>query len=341
MLSENHFYEVTILTVSVVTALSSMLLFFIIQVHKSENMMKESKSIKKKLDDKWLVLADSVVGKDHVTKEPPLPCQDSHYVEQIDDLWGIAIVSDGLGSKPLSHIGSKFVSRKVGEYLKDYILDNQWNETEMLPTQAEWNKVSYDVLYRTHLALKEYALSHEYSMNDLACTVIAVIYSPIGLLVTHVGDGRAGYCTLNGEWKSMMHPINGETQSHVMPISASFWDNLELVGRYVECRVVNERVEAFTLMSDGCENFCYLTSRWDDKQEKVIEVNLPYKLFFDPVVDYFVDQSKSLSREDLDKAWDSFLTDGEEKIANEADDKTLIIGILLQEVDDEHQNSKA
>ncbi len=339
MLNEDFSNEIIII-ISFFTIMSAILLFFIIQAHRSETMIKDNKSMKDKGAIQWLVLADSVIGKDHIIKEPPLPCQDNHYVEQIDDHWGISVVSDGLGSKPLSHIGSEFVSKKVTEYLRTYIVDNKWNKTNILPTRAEWNKVSYNVLYRTYLDLKEYALLNGFNIHDLACTVIVVVYSPIGLLVTHIGDGRAGYCTMNNEWKSAIRPINGETQSHVMPISASFWNNLESVGKYIESKVINEPIKAFTLMSDGCENFCYLTSQWDKEQGKVVEINLPYKPFFEPVIDYFIEQSKVLSKEALDKTWKSFLTDGEEKIANESDDKTLIIGILFQEDRDENQNIK-
>lgn len=86
---------------------------------------------------------------------------------------------------------------------------------------------------------------------------MVVIYSPLGLLAVHVGDGRMGYKTMSGEWKSMMTPHKGEEANQTIFLISEFWDipNYELSGVLVpESIVIREPVQAFALMSDGCEH---------------------------------------------------------------------------------------
>jgi len=196
-----YWYEIVFLlglfgmiVVNILLVISVSLMLF-----RKEDVEVITKKTEEKREEKWMILSGSIIGSDHLKKDPPMPCQDNHTIEKINDLWGIAVVSDGLGSKSLSHIGSEFVVKKTVSYLKEVLDKKEWIRLEQLPSQEEWNIIAYDVLYRVHKALEGYAKIHDYRLSELACTVIAVIYSPFGLLVTHIGDGRAGYQTLQGE----------------------------------------------------------------------------------------------------------------------------------------------
>jgi len=330
MLILDHWYEMVFLLGIVGMMIVTLVLFggLMYAILKKEETHMSEHATDAPYKDKWMILADSIIGMDHTKKNPPIPCQDSHTIIKINDQWGIAVVSDGLGSKPLSHLGSAFVSQKTADYLKQVVQEKEWVEQENLPESAEWNAIAYETLYRVHKALKGYAKINGYNINDLACTVIAVVYSPIGLLVTHIGDGRAGYCTKDGQWRSMIIPINGESSSEVMPITAPFWEESRSIGMFVESNVVDTPVEAFTLMSDGCESFSYETLKWNQKNGRYDEINLPYKDFFDPVIAYFSQKRSVHTEEEIAEEWHDFLSHGTEKIKYEPDDKTMILGFI-------------
>jgi len=309
---------------------TSVAFVFLVKESIKTKEIKEVDKIMGKEKSSWILLAESIIGKSHLKSTPPIPCQDSHHIQMLDGTWGIAIVSDGLGSKPLSHIGSQFVAKKTASKLRKRVKKSEWYHNQKMPTETEWKAMSYHVLFDVRTSLALFSEKNKYKFNDLACTVIAVVFSPHGLLVTHIGDGRAGYRNSAGDWKSMMTPINGETSSHVMPITGNFWNNKEETEQYVESRVINEPIDVFTLMSDGCENFSYETINLKGEH-----VNKPFEGFFEPVVSYFLDE---VSLEERNKVWRDFLTNGNEMIANEPDDKTMIVGILQEEKN--HENAE-
>jgi hypothetical protein len=63
----------------------------------------------------WEAVSVSEVGESHLVMTPPLPCQDASFATGSGR--PLAIVADGLGSKPLSHIGADAVVRQVPCYL--------------------------------------------------------------------------------------------------------------------------------------------------------------------------------------------------------------------------------
>jgi len=335
----SHMYETVFLTFGVIYGV--MFMAFIVMLTK-EIMGKESSSEDNSMEQesnislcKWQILADSVIGQEHIKNK--IPCQDSHRVETFGHNWGIVVVSDGLSSAARSDIGSGYIVDQAVEHLKEIISKEKWIEDNRLPSSLDWELLSIRMLHQIHQNLSLFAEKNYFELKDLAATVIAVVYSPFGLLITHMGDGRAGYRSRRGEWKSMMKPINGETASEVMPITAPIWEEARLIFQFVESRVINEPVDAFTLMSDGCEDFCYETMVKDENGHGK-EVNRPHKAFFEPILEWFKGELNSKSKEEIDRKWHTFLENGNERIASEGDDKTLIIGYCLS--DEEKSNEE-
>src|ERR1043166_3667928 len=126
--------------------------------------------------------------------------------------------------------------------------------------------------------LLAFAKEKGYEFSSLACTIIVVIYTPNGLLVTHVGDGRAGYC-LEGEWKPLIVPHKGEEANQTIFLSSKIWaqdDSFIMSGVPVpESKVVEGKVAAFTLMSDGCEHHAFECSKIDPTTHRWSDPNLP------------------------------------------------------------------
>lgn len=305
--------------------------------NKKEKMVKETKTddlpeLKEAFaqdSDDWTVIGTSVQGNSHIEKN--IPCQDSCSYEYISDGWGIAITSDGAGSCKLSDIGSKKVVELAKYYFKILIEKEGWIKDNTLPTESRWMKVSYEVLKKIKDDFKNLAEDKKTKLKDYSATVIVVIHSPMGLLVTHIGDGRAGYETVHGEWHYLITPHKGEEANQTVFFTGDFWNipYYEMSGVLVpESCIIREKVKSFVLMSDGCENSSYLCNQFDDKTNKYYDPNIPFSKFFEPLVKTILKQRKENTPiEERKQLWYKFIKEGNDTLRKESDDKTMIIGV--------------
>jgi hypothetical protein len=276
----------------------------------------------------WFVVGSSVIGKSHI--EGNIPCQDFNHLEKINDLWGIAVSCDGAGSATNSHIGSEFVAKESAKIFKSIFLKEQIGKNNELPQDDVWQDLAKAGLYQVRQNLDNFAKSEGYKIESLACTVILAIYSPLGILVTHIGDGRAGFLTQNNEWKPMLTPWKGEEANQTVFITSSIWN--ENIDNYIESRIIREQPLAFTLMSDGCEAHSFECSVFDKETSEWHDPNLPFPKFFNPLVQSLKQMKATGTTEDeVQKKWANFLTSGTQSLNNEPDDKTLILGVFVSE----------
>ena len=280
--------------------------------------------------DNCVVIGASVRGKGHVQAD--LPCQDSCKYTYLGRGWGIAVVSDGAGSASKSQVGSKIVVERATGHFTEVIKELEWMERNMLPTNEDWAQIAYSVLRRVHDDMAYFAREKHVELKELGATAIVMIHSPLGLLVTHVGDGRAGYRNYDGEWLPIIVPHKGEEANQTIFITSKFWDRpaFRLSGRLIpESIVIREKVTGFTLMSDGCENTSWLVSRLDKESGRVYDPNRPFPRFFDSVTGTLLRyHNENVDGDERAEAWRSFLDTGK-AFSNETDDKTLILGIIL------------
>ncbi len=287
------------------------------------------KNLTKHVPDKhWLVLAESVIGKSHIDRKQP--CQDNHFNLPLKNNWGIAVVCDGAGSVQNSHLGSSFTAKEaVPRYFKELIEREGWIEKNTLPHVEVWNILAKKELQNCYGALKIFADSAGYEVQSLACTVIIVVYSPLGLLVAHIGDGRAGYKTKEGDWFSALKPHKGEEANQTIFLTSTAWimdESLQLSEVNVpECRVIDTPVDAFVLMSDGCEMHSFSCSHFDEENQRWSDPNIPFDKFFNPLIEQIPAIAQTA---DVNEKWKSFLENGTESLKNEPDDKTMILGML-------------
>ena len=278
----------------------------------------------------WIIVGASVQGNGHISMN--LPCQDSHAYEYIRDGWGIAITSDGAGSAKLSHIGSAASAARAMFHFKNLIEKERWIEMGTLPTDIEWMKKSYQVLKTVRNELELLAKNNKCDIKDLSATIIVVIHTPIGLLSVHIGDGRAGYKDMAGEWHSLITPHKGEEANQTIFIPSDFWNIqfYEMSGVTVpESRIVREQVSAFTLMSDGCEGTSWLWNQYNESTGKYYDPNTPHRTFFDSLLktlQHFREEETPI--EERKEKWYNFIKEGNKSFIKETDDKTMILGAL-------------
>lgn len=281
-------------------------------------------------DNSVSIVGASVIGNSHVSMK--LPCQDCCGYESLGKGWGIAVTSDGAGSAEHSEIGSGIVVSRAIEHFKHYLTTKNWLIQNYVPTDAEWTQITYNIIKDIYNDMKDFSEKRSFELKSLNATVIVIIHTPYGLLTCHVGDGRAGYRNASGDWKSVITPHKGEEANQTIFVTSGFWSipNYVMSGVMVpECRVIKDKVTAFTLMSDGCEATSWLYNQ-QNENGKFYDPNLPFPKFFNPLTESLkkMHEANTPNDERL-SGWQDFLMTGG-KFANEPDDKTMILGLILQ-----------
>lgn len=282
-------------------------------------------------NDKWLVVGASVIGKSHIADN--LPCQDNHLHCSLKNNWGIAVVADGAGSAANSDKGSAFVVKATVKAFAELLEKEKWNIQNTLPDEATWTIAAKQTLKEVRAALDFFAEENEWEVSSLACTVIAAIYSPVGILLTHIGDGRAAVQQAeNKEWVAAMTPHKGEEANQTVFITSEIWqeDELELSEVQVpESRMIDAPVMAFALLSDGCEKHSFECSRFDEELQRWSDPNRPFPRFFNPLTANLSSaMEQGIEAEDIEEKWTFFLEGGTKGLKQEGDDKTMILGVF-------------
>ena len=274
----------------------------------------------------WYYLCASVQGKGHF--EDKIPCQDYSYSFQHND-YTICVVCDGAGSCENSHIGSYHVTHLANTHFMQLIEEQGWNNPSLNIEETDWTINAKQTLKKIKNDLEGKITIQGYSFKSLACTIIVVIQLKDILLVTHIGDGRAGYCNMNDEWFSMINPFKGNYTNETVFITSDIWDDEILLSKYIECRIIRNEIKAFCLLSDGCENASFECYQFDIEKNIPIDTNKPYKDFFDANINVNIPKliMDGKDEKELNEIWASFLKEGNNTLKNEMDDKTMILAL--------------
>ena len=273
------------------------------------------------------VIGISYQGDNHVKATPVVPCQDCHSFTRVNDIWNIAIVSDGAGSKEHSDVGSDAVCAAFAFYLSNMLKTDKRFANGDIPNERIWDLEFRALLTKFQNELKIHKAFKSYEFGSLAATIVILAYSPKGYLFAHVGDGRAGV-KVNGEWKSILTPHKGEEANQTIFSTTIEFINkptLMMSGVFVpETKVEQCNIEAFVLMSDGCEDGAWATYQkvnLPDGDFKVEDVNQPRPQTLEElmsVLDQKEDEQKGLIID--------FITGYNKGFKTEGDDKTILIG---------------
>jgi hypothetical protein len=267
----------------------------------------------------WITVWASAIGNSHIKEN--LPCQDACMVKNLQGGWGIAALADGAGSCEYSDKGAQQTVQLAIQYFANEVHKKQWAKENYLPSEQEWEDTAIYSLKMIKSDLQTYALQNNLDFDGLSCTVIVLVYSPLGLLLTHIGDGRAGYLNEKEEWLSLMTPFKGEEANQTIFITSDFEE-------FIENKIISSHVNAFCLLSDGCEKSAFECNLYDRDTHKYYDPNLPYPKFFNPNILALRELYKQKQTQDaMNALWQSFLEGGNPQLKNEPDDKTLILGV--------------
>jgi len=281
-------------------------------------------------NNEWIIVGASVIGRGHI--ESNMPCQDSNSYASLGNGWGIAITSDGAGSTKHSHVGSKIVVTRAKAYFEQLILASSWYKNNILPDDITWSKAAFKALKAVRDDMQKFAEEKQAKLESFAATVIIVVHTPMGLLVAHIGDGRAGYQDKSGTWHSLITPHKGEEANQTIFITSDFWNIpfYEMSGVSVpETRVIRESAKSFVLMSDGCEHTSWDCNLYDADKGIYYDPNTPHVAFFNPLIETLKEHRKEqLPFIDRSEKWSNYLDKGNKSFIKETDDKTMILGTI-------------
>ena len=279
----------------------------------------------------WIIVGASVIGRGHV--ESGFPCQDSNSYAILGNGWGIAITSDGAGSAKHSHVGSKIVVTRAKVYFEQLILASSWYKNNTLPDDMTWSKTAFKAFKAVRDDMQKFAEDKQTKLESLAATAIVVVHTPMGLLVAHIGDGRAGYQDKSGAWHSLITPHKGEEANQTIFITSDFWNIpfYEMSGVSVpETRVIRESATSFVLMSDGCEHTSWDCNLYDADKGIYYDPNTPHVAFFNPLIETLKEHKRGhLPFADRSEKWSNYLDKGNKSFIKEIDDKTMILGTIF------------
>ncbi len=272
----------------------------------------------------WFFAFASAIGNGHIAEN--LPCQDSCIVEHFKN-FSITVVADGAGSCLNSHIGSALVTQYCVFHFREIVVRKGWNSKRTSPTEQEWHQEAKIALHKVRTDMENFCISNELELKSLSSTVIVLIALRFGLLVTHIGDGRAGYCNAELVWVPIIIPYHGEFANETVFITSDFWE-LDTIDEYIESRVIREPINAFCVLSDGCEKASFQCYLFDKEKEVYYDPNTPHPQFFNPNVEALLQLIESgMNQNEINDLWRNFLTEGNLKLQSELDDKTMVLGI--------------
>jgi hypothetical protein len=252
------------------------------------------------------IFGASVPGSLHI--QVGLPCQDAYRYEILSDDLGVIAVADGLGSVPLSDLGSRLAVEAAVYAAKNLLWHTPMDELGI-------SEIPMKMIQAARKSLEDTAISEGFHLKDMATTLIAVLFSRDCIYTAQIGDG-AVVAYVDRSLVLLSGPMNSEYANEVTSITCNTWQaNLSSA----EARSGAEYIAVFT---DGCQRSALL---------KTVDGYKPFEKFFHPVFAYAaeIDDLKKGEQE-----LSEFLSS--EKISEYCeDDKTLVLAVLHGQSDDQ------
>lgn len=281
-------------------------------------------------NSKWVFARASVIGNSHISEN--IPCQDANDVFQ-DPKFKICVVSDGAGSCSNSNIGSTFAVTSSIFHFKNLIQKKKWFIKNNAPSKDKWHKEAKRTLKLVKEDLFNFSINEGHEFKSLSCTLIVLIILEDNILITHIGDGRAGYCNFDNEWFALIVPFKGELANQTVFLTSDIW-NSDVIDTYIESSCICEPVKAICLLTDGCEKAAFECYLYDKETGKYYDPNRPFPSFFNKNIDLLPKLIQTGRKEDINPLWEKFLSDGNDTLRIEPDDKTLILGVKYEALRD-------
>jgi Protein phosphatase 2C len=246
----------------------------------------------------WKAIARSSKGTSH--KKLEICCQDYGNYKTIKTDLIIGAVADGAGSAKNSDLGAELAVTKIIQHLK-----KRFEKRTNFPNdEQEVKKIFAESLEKVLKDLNNEAKNKNFSVDDLACTLLAVVSKPEWFAAMQIGDGFVVIRSKEEEkYEILFPPDKGEYINETTFVTSSN----ALNAMRVEVR--SQPIEFICAATDGLERVAIDMKDWT-----------PFSPFFQPL-DKYMKETSDLETEDEIK---NFL-DSDRLNARTDDDKTLLL----------------
>jgi len=281
------------------------------------------------IKENWISAWCSKIGSSHIIEG--LPCQDSSKVIYLENTeFIIAAISDGAGSCENSHIGSLFlVDRAIEKIATAFKLRNWLENGDSELTLEKWREESFLIFKELKEEVKLKSIELEIDFKSLSATLIIAISNGKFIACANIGDGRAAFRNEDSDWIPMLVPTKGEEANQTLFITSEIWDE-NIDSEYFGTFLYEKQITAFTLLSDGCERASFEILKYNEEEDKYFDPNKPFKPFFEPNYLNLLKLKKANYEQNIiNELWGNFLENGNQKLINETDDKSIILSVYL------------
>lgn len=222
-------------------------------------------------------------------------CQDFHLFKDLGDDWHLFLMSDGAGSASQSHRGAKMNCQLASHLVETLVNERRWKASSALPDETQWSLEFFNICraIKQMTVEKIDSLDEPVKPRDFNATLMVALVTPNGILCGHIGDGRMGYISAQGQWHSIMTPHKGEEPNQTV-FMMNGWDNLQvpllkMSEAYVpESKIIREKPDAVFLITDGCENAAWNCVQFDETIGKYTDVNTPFIPYWETIIESLV-----------------------------------------------------
>jgi serine/threonine protein phosphatase PrpC len=195
-----------------------------------------------------------MLGRDHV--ETKTPCQDSVTFASHHGVQVLA-VADGAGSKSHSQHGSKIAVEKITELLSQNFKTvlQRMEESGKKKSQFDNDQAYLKDWFQTTIIneMQTFASSNQISIQDMACTLLFVVFNQDYYVAGHIGDGLI--VSIHGvsgqEYTKLVSEPDGEANETFFITMAKAQARLRLkIGRMDE-------IKGFLITTDGIQDRVY------------------------------------------------------------------------------------
>ncbi|MHC5821956.1 MAG: PP2C family serine/threonine-protein phosphatase [Nostoc sp.] len=260
----------------------------------------------------WKAVAGSEIGTSH--QKQGIVCQDYGDSRIFKDVI-VGAVADGAGSAKHSDVGAKLAVKTVLKYLgriSEY-LQNRKHCLEKIsqPLSEQEAKKLFAGTVKTVIAkLHKQAAEGDYSVNDLACTLLVFVATPDWVAAMQIGDGFIVMRSQDSEYQLLFQPDKGEFANETTFITSAN------AVKEMQVTVISEKQEFICASTDGLEKVAIRLSDWE-----------PFSPFFKPLEEYL---HEPVNEEEKDKYLMEFLN-SERLNSRTDDDKTLLLCLFDRE----------
>lgn len=254
----------------------------------------------------WKAVARSATGTSHLKQQ--IPCQDYGGCKVLNDVI-IGAVADGAGSAKYADTGAQLAVKTALGYLtgiEEWLQKHKrfWQLHPQPLSEERARKLFAKTVKKVVTALEKQAASKDYSVNDLACTLLVVVATPNWVAAMQIGDGFIAVRCQQEEPQLLFAPDKGEYINETTFVTSANALEAMRVG------VRSHKQEFICVATDGLERVAIRMSDWT-----------PFAPFFQPLEEY-LRETNDLEQED--EYLINFL-DSDRLNSRTDDDKTLLL----------------